>query len=182
MKKHIIFGIAFLLVFTLALFPASALGCAQHENHHERHERYNFTAFMTGRTWTSRVNTSVTYTINTHALGIAIFHLDKNQATLYFMIIVTRIQNITMAHIHIDNGQALGPIIVWLYPREPPPQLIPGKFNGVLAKGKITAQNLTGPLQGMTIKDLVAKMRQGMAYVVMHTSQHPPGEIRGWIH
>jgi len=146
------------------------------------HFRTEFVAHLSGRTWVSIVNSSVTYTIDTRAEGQAIFHTDEGMTEIKFMLIASNIENIIMAHIHIDTGVELGPIVVWLYPRMPPQQEIPGRFNGVLAKGRITDADLVGPLQGMTIANLVAKMRSGEAYVVVHTTQHPPGEIRGFIH
>ena len=40
---------------------------------------------------------------------------------------------------------------------------------------------LTGPLTGMTMGDLVHWMRSGEAYVNVHSTTHPGGEIRGQI-
>ncbi len=64
-------------------------------------------------------------------------------------------ENVTMAHIHIGNASMNGPIVVWLYPEAPPAMLIPGRFNGVLAKGTINASDFVGPLGGKTIDDLI---------------------------
>jgi hypothetical protein len=36
-------------------------------------------------------------------------------------------------------------------------------------------------LQGKTIADLVADIKAGNAYVNVHTTEHPGGEIRGQI-
>ncbi len=141
----------------------------------------NFVAHLSGKIWTSKVS-GVIYSIDTRAQGEAIFHVSKDGNSIDFMLIGANIENITMAHIHIDNGEAVGPIVVWLYPRNPPLKLISGRFDGILAKGTITASNLVGIMQGMTIKDLIDKMNAGLAYVVVHTSQHPPGEIRDFIH
>jgi hypothetical protein len=146
------------------------------------HFRTEFVAHLSGRTWVSIVDSSVTYTIDTRAQGQAIFHTDEDMTEITFMLVASNIENITMAHIHLDTGVALGPIVVWLYPRTPPPREIPGRFDGVLAKGRITDADLVGPLQGMTVANLVGKMRTGEAYVVVHTTQNPPGEIRGFIH
>ncbi len=71
--------------------------------------------------------------------------------------------------------------MVWLYPSAPPPQLIPGRRDGVLMRGSFTAADLTGPLAGMSIADLVAMLEGGGAYVNVHTLQVPSGEIRGVI-
>ena len=56
-----------------------------------------------------------------------------------------------------------------------------GKFHGVLAKGTITDNDLVGPLAGKTIADLVAMIKDGSAYVNVHTDKYPDGEIRGQI-
>lgn len=140
----------------------------------------NFSLHLSGKTWTSKVS-GATYTINTQAQGECIFHVSKDGKSIEFMLIATNIENITMAHIHIDNGAIVGPIVVWLYPRQPPLKLIPGRFDGILAKGTITASDLLGIMAGQTINDLVDKMNSGLAYVVVHTSQNPPGEIRAFI-
>ena len=140
----------------------------------------NFTAHLSGKTWTSRVS-GVTYTIDTQAQGQAVFHVSKDGNSIEFMLIAANIENITMAHIHIDNGAVVGPIVVWLYPRTPPLQLIPGRFDGILAQGTITSTDLIGIMAGQTVTDLVNKMNAGLTYVVIHTSQHPPGEIRAFV-
>jgi hypothetical protein len=51
----------------------------------------------------------------------------------------------------------------------------------VLAEGVITAAELVGPLAGGELQDLLARMRAGDTYVNAHTTQYPPGEIRGQI-
>ena len=44
------------------------------------------------------------------------------------------------------------------------------------------ADDLVGPLEGMSISDLIRKMRAGETYVDVHTISNPGGEIRGQIH
>jgi hypothetical protein len=50
-----------------------------------------------------------------------------------------------------------------------------------MGKGKITSSDLEGPLAGKQIADLVDIMRNGGAYVNVHTQQNQNGEIRGQI-
>ncbi len=139
-----------------------------------------FTADLTGALWTSRVNASVTYTTNTSARGIAKFEVINNNTIRYCLEIVN-INNFTMSHIHYDTGVVVGPIVVWLYPRAPPAQPIPGRTIYFYTTGTITAANLMGPLAGQTINDLINAIRAGRTYVEAHTIQNPQGEIRGYI-
>lgn len=113
--------------------------------------------------------------------GVAKFQLSSDGAVLSYQLNVANIENLLMAHIHIAPPGQNGPVAVWLYPSGPPPQLIPGRFQGVLATGSITDADLVGPLAGMTLADLVVRLDADMAYVNVHTQQHPGGEIRGQI-
>lgn len=123
------------------------------------------------------------YTVETMATGQAIFQLNAEGTELSYKLIVSNIENVTMAHIHyLANAEdQSGPPVAWLYPSGPPPSLIPGLFNGVLAEGVITASDLVGPLAGMSLQDLIDGFYAGLTYVNVHTTQYPAGEIRGTI-
>jgi hypothetical protein len=131
----------------------------------------------------------------TGAEGEAEFKLIANGTKLRFKVKVEDITNVWMAHIHLAPTGVNGPIVVWLFPRtqQPPTQSIPGQFDGKLAEGLITAADLTGPLAGKSLSDLVAAMQAGNTYVNVHTNDFvdPPntgpgdflgGEIRGQLH
>jgi len=113
--------------------------------------------------------------------GQAIFQLSRDGSELYYKLIVANIENVTMAHIHLAPVGETGGIIVWLYPEGPPFQTIDGRTDGVLSEGVITGDSLTGALSGGSLSDLVDEKRAGNKYVNVHTSQNPPGEIRGQI-
>jgi hypothetical protein len=117
----------------------------------------------------------------TRGQGQAIFQIDPDGTSISYKLIVANIQNVTMAHIHLAPAGVNGPVVTWLYPDAPPAQLIPGRVNGVLAEGVITEFDLVGPLAGATLEDLIEALRSGNAYVNVHTSQYPGGEIRGQI-
>jgi hypothetical protein len=119
--------------------------------------------------------------VDTRARGQASFQLSHDGTELSYRLIVANIENVSMAHIHLAPAGANGPVVAWLYPGGPPPQLIEGRFQGVLAEGTITAGDLVGPLAGATLADLVDELSAGNAYVNVHTSQFPPGEVRGQI-
>ncbi|MEQ8878629.1 MAG: CHRD domain-containing protein [Cyclobacteriaceae bacterium] len=118
---------------------------------------------------------------DTKATGEAIFRLNKKDGTLYYKLIVANIENVRMAHIHMAEAGSNGGVVAWLYPDSAPPVLIPGQFQGILAEGVITADNLTGALADASLDDLLAAMTDGKTYVNVHTNQFPGGEIRGQI-
>lgn len=115
------------------------------------------------------------------AQGQAILHLSRDGTTLSYKLIVANIQNVTQSHIHLAPAGSNGGIVVWLYPSAPPAQLIPGRSQGVLAQGEITSDDLVGALAGQNLEALLGHLRSGNAYVNVHTSQFPPGEIRGQV-
>ncbi len=117
----------------------------------------------------------------TRAQGQAVFQLSKDGESMHFQLNVANIENILQAHIHVGEPGVNGPVVAFLYPSGPPPILIPGRFQGVLAAGVITSANLVGPLVGQTLQDLVQNMMDGNTYVNVHTSQFPGGEVRGQI-
>jgi hypothetical protein len=152
------------LLFAGAFFAMGALAPAQGRN---------FRAHLSGGEEVPPVET--------RAQGQATFQLSKDGNGLRFKLIVANIENVTQAHIHLAPAGANGPVVAWLYPSGPPPVLIEGRFQGVLAEGTITAANLVGLLAGLDLDALIEEFESGNAYVNVHTSQFPPGEIRGQI-
>lgn len=119
--------------------------------------------------------------VETRATGQAVFRLSKDGTELSYRLMVANIEDVMMAHIHLAPAGENGPVVVWLYPDGPPPQLIEGRFSGVLATGTITEADLVGLLSDGTMEDLVEELRSGGAYVNVHTEANPGGEIRGQI-
>ena len=52
---------------------------------------------------------------------------------------------------------------------------------GMAIRGNITDSDLTGPMQGKTLSDLISAINSGDTYTNVHTAGHPDGEIRGQI-
>jgi hypothetical protein len=119
--------------------------------------------------------------VPTKATGLARFQLSPGGHQLEFKLIVANIENVTMAHIHRGARGEAGPVVVWLIPSGPPPQLIEGRSDGILATGTITEADLVGPLAGADFEELLDLIQSGLAYVNVHTGQNPPGEVRGQI-
>jgi hypothetical protein len=104
------------------------------------------------------------------AQGEVIMHLNAD-GTVSYKLIVANINNVLMAHIHVAPRGVAGPIVQWLYPTSgPPPHLLPGRTDGILAQGTFTPGGA-----------LLAAIENGDAYVNVHTTALPAGEIRGQL-
>jgi hypothetical protein len=115
------------------------------------------------------------------AQGQATFKLSKDGMELSYKLMVSDIDSIMAAHIHLAPAGSNGGVVAWLYPSAPPGVLIPGTTNGVLAEGVITGASLVGALAGQPLSALTAKMMADSAYVNVHTTAFGGGEIRGQI-
>jgi len=134
------------------------------------------------RNFVARLSGSQEVPANTsRARGVATFQVSGDGTELAYRLIVANIENVRMAHIHLAPAGMNGPVVAWLYPDGPPPQPIPGRTQGVLAEGTITAASLVGPLAGQDLQDLIDEILAGNTYVNVHTDQFPPGEVRGQI-
>lgn len=89
---------------------------------------------------------------------------------------VTDIDKVNAAHIHLEQSGKNGPVILSLF-KDDPTELKTGK----LAEANLTASNLEGPLKGKPVSDLVAAIKDGKAYVNVHSTDFPDGEIRGQL-
>jgi len=119
--------------------------------------------------------------VKTSAGGDAVFELSKDGMTIHYKLTLKKIDNATMAHVHAvgDNGTPAA-ILVWIYPTKGmAPSLREGSYSGTLAEGDITADKLTGPVKGGTVKDLFEKIEYGTAGVAVHTKQNGGGELWG---
>lgn len=136
-------------------------------------QQRNFTAHLNGAEEVPPVDTS--------AQGQAKFQVSKDGSELSYKLIVANIDDVRMAHIHLAPAGENGSVVAWLYPSGPPPVLIPGRTDGVLAEGTLTQDDLVGPLAGASLSDLLDDMAAGNAYVNVHTVEFGSGEVRGQI-
>lgn len=111
---------------------------------------------------------------NSTATGAAELKLNSNATQLSYRVNVTSIDKVTAAHLHLAPKGVNGPVVATLYSAVPG-----GEVNGILAEGTIDASDLSGPLAGKTIGELVDEMGAGNVYVNVHSSDYPGGEIRG---
>jgi len=120
------------------------------------------------------------------ATGQATYTLSTDGQTLHYKLTVTNITNPVMAHIHTGAKGVNGPVVLPLFNGP----VASGVKNGTLIEGDATAAQLTGPLAGKTMADLLAEMDAGNTYSNIHTNDGKDpagtgvgdlaaGEIRG---
>lgn len=141
-----------------AVFLQSAYGQAQ---------RQQFTAKMTG---TQEVPPK-----DTKATGTATFVPTPDQMTLTYRVDSNTNYN-TMANIHKGKAGENGPIVITFFTSPTPGGIVP-----FTAHGNLRSDDLEGPLASKQITDLIKMIKDGDAYVNVHTVQNPNGEIRGQI-
>ena len=130
-------------------------------------------------TGTQEVITTGTSTPGTSlATGLATFRLSEDGQALTYRLSVSHLTGIFQAHIHLNGAGVNGPVVVFLFQSAQPT----GEVNGLLSQGTITAATFVGPLFGHPFSELLTDIRNGDAYVNVHTlPNHPGGEIRGQV-
>ncbi|GBE24093.1 trifunctional nucleotide phosphoesterase protein YfkN precursor [bacterium BMS3Bbin02] len=146
---------AFVLVVPLLAFGPAAVAAS---------DSTNFYTVLSGDNQPTPVATD-----STGAVGLS---LSADEATLNFVAVANDLVGATAAHIHVGPAGANAPAVAPLF--GPNTGL---DVDGVLARGSITEADL---LSG-TMADLVTALRAGNAYVNVHTTGNPSGEIRGQI-
>jgi hypothetical protein len=136
-------------------------------------------AAIANLTGTQEVITIGTSTPGTSlATGLATFRLSEDGQALSYRLSVSHLTGIFQAHIHLNGGGVNGPVVVFLFKSAQPT----GEVNGLLSHGTITAADFVGPLFGHPFSELLTDIRNGDAYVNVHTlPNHPGGEIRGQV-
>jgi hypothetical protein len=129
--------------------------------HVSKSVKTTFTAKLTGNNEVPPVNTPAT--------GIARFKLSYGKV-LNYDLSTTNLKGFTNAYI-IKRGENESQ---YCCSPEAVAQLSMGK-------GKITWQDLMGPLEDSPVLYLIKIMRSGETYVEVDTQQHQNGEIRGQI-
>ena len=146
------------VVSALAFVILSNIVMVQQSVYAQQQSSQTFTAKLRGKDEVPPVNTQAT--------GTAQFQLSSDGKEINYDLTTTNLNGFMMAHIHQgkpgENGQ---PITTPLQ----------------MGKGKITSSDLQGSLAGKQISDLVDLMKNGGAYVDVHTQQNQNGEIRGQI-
>ncbi len=114
--------------------------------------------------------------------GSAIAHIEREaNGTLSYSLWATGpIVGATQAHIHLGAYQQNGAVVAFLFGFNPAGQNF--QAGDLIASGTIADANVIArPGFDPSVENLVQRIRQGRAYVNLHTLAHPPGEIRGQL-
>jgi hypothetical protein len=117
--------------------------------------------------------------VSTDASAAAEFGLQSD-GTLQFELRATgAIVQARQAHVHLGGRGQNGPVVAFLYGPTIGEDFQAGDLiaSGTLADADIIARPNFTP----TVATLVERMRQGRAYVNLHTSANPGGEVRGQV-
>ena len=114
-----------------------------------------------------------------NSTGTANFQANEDNSMISYTLNVTGIKKITQANIRNGSQGENGDILVILSKSKSvkgddrPPKI---GFSG-----KITKDDLTGPLKGKELSDLISLMSKGNAYANIQTEKYPKGAIRAQI-
>jgi CHRD domain-containing protein len=115
----------------------------------------------------------------TGATGNIQIFVEGNQVT--YSLEIDDITAVTAAHIHAVPGApgVNGPVRLFLYPPRPgdPAPLVTVTDKTILAAATVDSSLVNG----ITFEQLLDAMRTGNAYVNVHTTQFPAGEMRGTV-
>ena len=107
--------------------------------------------------------------VESDAKGVATFA----NGSLEFLVVTMGLENVTQSHIHVGDAGENGPVAAFLFGPSPGTTQ-----DGILAEG---IHEDDSDLVVGTLDDLIDVLRGGYAYVNVHTTGVPSGEIRGQI-
>jgi hypothetical protein len=115
--------------------------------------------------------------VTTDASGSATVDVDEDGGS--FEVEVEDITDVTFAHIHIGDANTAGPIAVFLFDAEGTPVSFTDR--GTLATGTFDESDIDPDSGVDTMEELIDALEAGNAYVNVHTTANPAGEIRGQL-
>jgi hypothetical protein len=117
--------------------------------------------------------------VDTNLKGLMSISIPQEESEVTYKINITGSSNISSVYIHVgaqgENGEAIVDLL------NNGKKNIMKKQPGIIIRGNIIDSELTGPLKGKTLKDLIFTMSDGEIYVNVNTPTHIEGEIRGQI-
>ncbi len=131
----------------------------------------HFVAFLTGQGLPEPL------TANTNATGNVTFTILGDGNTISYTASGTDLKNIRNVVLDVTTGGRPTTLVLFHY--APTSGLI--KEGTGTVQGNITSADLTGPLQGKPMLDLVRMILEGNVYFKVQTTSYPLGEIGGRV-
>ena len=127
--------------------------------------------------------------VSTRGDGVFQAHVSGDRNTFDYVLQYKEMQGtVTQAHIHFAQTAVNGPIVVWLCGSSGTPgpagtQTCPqeGIVRGTISAVNVLAAPATQQLAAGELREVIDAMRAGAAYVNIHTSISPGGEVRGQV-
>ena len=110
--------------------------------------------------------------------GTATIVFEAGKDDILYAINFSGLENIALvSHIHVGPASGTGPVVL-PFTNMGPPNATSGSFSGALTNVDIINQAISGLTD---IAQIAAMIQAGNAYVNIHTSLFPAGEIRGQL-
>lgn len=128
--------------------------------------------------------------VATRAAGVFSARSNSDRSEVEYTLSYSNMQApVTQAHIHFAQIAVNGPIVVWLCgsSTNPGPAGTPscpqgsGSVSGIFRAADVAASPATQQLAAGAISAFIEAMRANSAYVNVHTTASPGGEIRGQV-
>jgi len=128
--------------------------------------------------------------VATRAAGVFSARSNSERSEVEYSLSYSNMQAaVTQAHIHFAQIAVNGPIIIWLCgsSTNPGPAGTPacpqgsGTVSGIFRAADVAASPTTQQLAAGQISAFIEAMRANSAYVNVHTTASPGGEIRGQV-
>ena len=116
--------------------------------------------------------------VTTDTTGRAFLLLNKDETAIEIQLFVSSGVRITQSHIHCAAAGVNGPIVVFLAGLHAAGLDIDGKW---VSNAVIKDSSIINTACGATVAELAASLRNGNAYVNVHSVANPSGVIRGQV-
>lgn len=158
---------------TMALAAGLLAGAAVQSGDHD--EGREFEARLLGSEEVPPVETATT--------GTAELEFNRSFTKAEYELKVRKGVRVTQSHIHCAPRGANGPVIVFLAGFHAQGWDVNGSWieSATITDANVLPAGLTCPHPITNLRELVDAIRNGEAYVNVHTVAHPPGEVRGQL-
>jgi CHRD domain len=179
-KRALLLAPVFVLAVVVAALPSVTLGRNNSREFHAKATGYNEIV-------TNSAGAIVGGAVNTDGFATLKTTLNDAAKTITFRFEFTGLTtNLVQAHYHFSQEHVSGGVMVFLCgpATSPAKQVCPDATHGVVS-GTLAAADVIGPVpQNILAGDMAAvfnAIRNDAAYINLHTTMFPGGEIRGQL-